>query len=89
MVNSTSESPTYLWLSQRDLAFLVNTASPEVRDKARLAQIIQGDADFRKKYVSDEKVFRAVIDDDEALLKISPKRFCSTFMIISKRPKNR
>jgi hypothetical protein len=76
MVNSTSESPTYLWLSQRDLAFLVNTASPEVRDKARLGQIIQGDADFRKKYVSDEKVFRAVIDDDEALLKISPKLFC-------------
>lgn len=58
-------------LSQRDLNFLVETASPEVSDKTSLKRIIQQDLDFRKKYVSDEKVFRSVINDDQALLKIS------------------
>jgi hypothetical protein len=68
----TSENPNEFRLSQQDLAFLANTASPEVRDKLRLQQIIREDIDFRNKYVSDEKVFRSVIEDDEALLKISP-----------------
>ena len=59
-------------LSSRDLDFLVNTATPGVTDKAKLKQVIQDDADFRSKYVSDETVFRSVVSDDEALLKISP-----------------
>jgi hypothetical protein len=67
-----AENRHRLRLSQRDLTFLVNTASPEVRDKAKLRQIIRDDADFRNRYVSDKKVFRAVIDDDQILLKISP-----------------
>ncbi len=71
----TSVNLNNLRLSQRDLTFLVNTASPEVRDKARLRQIIRDDVDFRNKYVSDEKVIRAVIEDEEALVKISPKLY--------------
>ncbi|MBW2431188.1 MAG: hypothetical protein JRF56_19700, partial [Deltaproteobacteria bacterium] len=59
-------------LSHRDLDFLVETASPDVTDKASLKRIIQEDADFRSKYVGDEKVFRTVIDDEQVLLKISP-----------------
>ena len=69
MTSATFKNPK---LSSRDLDFLVNTATPEVTDKAQLKQIIQDDADFRNKYVSDETVFRSVVSDDEALLKISP-----------------
>jgi hypothetical protein len=58
-------------LSQQDLDFLVQTVSPGVADKAALKTILQADKDFCNKYVGDENVFRAVIDDDEALLKIS------------------
>ncbi len=61
-----------LRLSHQDLNFLVETASPEVTDKASLKRIIQEDVGFRNKYVSDEKVFRTVINDDQTLLKISP-----------------
>ena len=62
-------------LLNRDLDFLVRTASPEAADKASLKKIIQNDPDFRTRYVSDENVFRTVIDDDQALLKISPTLF--------------
>ena len=61
--------------SQQDLNFLIKTVSPGVADKAGLKRIIQEDADFRNKYVGDEKVFRTVINDDQALLKISPTLF--------------
>ena len=64
-----------LKLSDRDLDFLVETASPEVRDKYRLKQIIREDDDFRNTFIGDEKVFQRVMDDDEILLKISPTLF--------------
>jgi hypothetical protein len=61
-----------LSLSHQDLNFLIETVSPGVADKAGLKRIIQEDMDFRNKYVGDDKVFRTVINDDQALLKISP-----------------
>ena len=64
-----------LKLSDTDLDFLVETASPEVRDKSRLKQIIREDDDFRNTFIGDEKIFRRVMDDDEILLKISPTLF--------------
>jgi hypothetical protein len=62
-------------LSERDLDFLVETASPGVSDKANLKRIIREDEDFRNTYISDEKVFRKLMDDNEILLKISPILF--------------
>jgi hypothetical protein len=64
-----------LRMSDTDLDFLVETASPDVRDKHRLKQIIREDDDFRSTFVGDEKVFRRVMDDDEIFLKISPTLF--------------
>ena len=43
-----------LKLSDTDLDFLVETASPEVRDKYRLKQIIREDHDFRGTFIGDE-----------------------------------
>ncbi len=64
-----------LRLSDSDLDFLVDTVSPEVRDRSRLRQIIRQDRDFRNRYIGDEKVFRRLMDDDELFLKISPTLF--------------
>lgn len=64
-----------LQLTDRDLDFLVETASPEVADKTRLKQIISDDEDFRSSLLTDEKVFKRVMDDDEVFLKISPVLF--------------
>jgi hypothetical protein len=64
-----------LGLSDTDLDFLVETASPEIRDKQRLKQIIAEDDDFRSTFVGDEKVFRRVMDDEEIFVRISPMLF--------------
>jgi len=64
-----------LRLSQKDLDFLVESASPEVKDKTGLKEILKNDEDFRASFVGDEKVFRRVMDDEEIFLKISPNLF--------------
>ena len=61
--------------SDSDLEFLVDTVSPQVRDRSRLKQIIREDRDFRNRYIGDEKVSRRLMDDDELFLKISPTLF--------------
>jgi hypothetical protein len=62
-------------LSEGDLNFLIETVSPEIREKSGLGRIIREDEDFRKSYAGDEKVFRRVMGDEEILLKISPALF--------------
>ena len=72
-------------LSDRDLDFLAEISSPEIKDKSQLKQIIQEDEDFRNSYVGDEKVFRKLMDDKEVFLKISPALF---FEILLRRAAN-
>jgi hypothetical protein len=62
-------------LSEGDLDFLVETASPEATDRWRLKMIVKEDEDFRNTFVGDERVFRRVMDDDDIFLKISPTLF--------------
>jgi len=71
------ETATYknLRLSDRDLDFLVETGAPEVRDKARLKEIIRQDEDFRNTFIGDEKVCRQVMGDEQIFLRISPTLF--------------
>ena len=64
-----------LRLSGRDLDFLVETVSPEVKDKLKLRLIISEDEDFKNTFIGDERVFKRVMDDDEIFLKISPALF--------------
>jgi hypothetical protein len=64
-----------LGLSDNDLDFLIETVSPEVSDRSRLKQVIQEDKDFRNAYLTDKTIFRRLMDDDEALLRISPALF--------------
>ncbi len=72
-------------LSDRDIDFLVETASPQVADKAKLKQILIEDEDFRGTFVSDDAVFNRVVNDEEILLKISPTLF---FEILLRRAAN-
>lgn len=64
-----------LRLSDRDLDFLVETVHPEVVDKVKLKKIVREDEDFRNSFISDEKIFRRLIGDEEIFLKISPVLF--------------
>jgi hypothetical protein len=69
-----------LRLSDNDLDFLVETVSPDIADKYRLRRIIREDEDFRNTFISDEKIFNRVMDDEEILLKISPTLLFEIFL---------
>jgi hypothetical protein len=58
--------------SEADLDFVVEQAAPNAKDKARLKRLVQEDAFFRKALTGDERVFQAVMDDEESFLHISP-----------------
>jgi hypothetical protein len=62
-------------LSDHDLNFLVETVSPEVRDKSRLKEILRDDEDFKKTFLDHEKVYQAILYDEEIFIKISPSLF--------------
>jgi hypothetical protein len=65
----------YRELTGKDLDFLVETVSPEAKDKSRLRQIIREDQDIRKAYVEDDKVFRRFVDEEESFIRVSPLLF--------------
>jgi len=65
----------YLGLTEKDIDFLVETVSPETRDKGRLKQVMREDRDIRNSYVGDEKVFQRLMDEEETFLRISPILF--------------
>jgi hypothetical protein len=64
-----------LRLSDKDLDFLAETASPGAIDKPKLKQIIREDEKFRNNFIEDEKVFRRLMGEDEIFLRISPALF--------------
>lgn len=64
-----------LRVSDKDLDFLVASATPEVKDRPKLKEILREDEDFRTSFIGDENVFRRVMDDEEIFLKISPNLF--------------
>ena len=59
-------------LTDNDLAFLVGEAAPDARDPALLMRLAQEDDQFRQALVSDDRVFRQVVEDEEILVRISP-----------------
>jgi hypothetical protein len=62
-------------LSDTDLEFLIETASPHATDMYHLKQALREDAILRHAYLLDEQVAQRVIHDDEVLIRISPRLF--------------
>ena len=67
-------------LSDSDLDFLVDTVSPHISYKPGLKKILRSDADFRHGYLTDQKVLRRLLDEDDVLLKISTPLFFEIFL---------
>ena len=67
--------PGAVRLSDSELDFLVAAVAPEVRERSRLRQLIDGDDDFRQAFIGDEKAFHKVMADEEVFLKISPRLY--------------
>jgi hypothetical protein len=64
-----------LRLSDGDLEFLIEAASPAVKDKSKLKQILIEDEDFRNEFIGDDKVFRKAMNEQDILVRISPSLF--------------
>ncbi|UCE83616.1 MAG: hypothetical protein JSV47_03580 [Deltaproteobacteria bacterium] len=64
-----------LRFTDADLDFLVSVVAPDVKDKAKLRQLIQQDEDFRDSFIGDKRTFRQVVADEELFLKISPRLY--------------
>lgn len=71
----TSSKRVGMRFTDTDLDFLIDAVSPDVSDKPALKRIISEDEDFRNTFLSEEKVLRRLMDDDEILLKITPRLF--------------
>lgn len=67
--------PKQLSLSERDLEFLIETASPGGTDKFGLKRILREDNVLRNAFIRDERVIRKVIEDEQVFLRISPPLF--------------
>lgn len=61
--------------SEGDLDFLAAAAAPEGTDRRRLARVLEEDEDFRAAFIGDERTFRRLISDEDALLTITPKLY--------------
>ncbi len=59
-------------LTDYDLAFVIDTASPGATGPERLRPLLREDEALRKAMVGDPRVFQRVSGDDEAFVRISP-----------------
>jgi hypothetical protein len=73
------------FLTEKDIDFLIEAVHPEVIDKLKLKKIIREDEGLRTAFISDDKVFGRLMNDDEIFLKISPRLF---FEILLRRVAN-
>lgn len=64
--------PRAVELNNFDLGFVIETTSPAAADPERLRPLLREDEAFRKAMVGDPRVFKRIISDDEAFVRISP-----------------
>ena len=69
-------------LPESDILFLVETALPGRTDREQAAALIRDDADFIDALLGDERVFDRLMNDDEVLVRVSPRLF---FAVLLKR----
>jgi hypothetical protein len=68
-----------------DLEFLAATGAPEVGDRQRLKRLLAEDGDFREAFLEDERVFRRIILDKDAFLRISPRLYFEVLLRRTRR----
>lgn len=76
----------YLRVSDSDLRFIIETLSPQLIDRI---DIIKEDEEILMGMLEDDRLFSRVIDDDEIMLKISPKLFFTILMVKARKDLNR
>lgn len=68
-------------LPDGDLLFLVQTAMPGRDDNERVVDLIRNDPDFVEALLRDERVLRRLVDDDKALVRVSPRLYFAALLL--------
>ncbi len=76
----------YLRLSNNDLMFVLETLSPELKSRM---DTIKDDEEIILGMLEDSRLFSRIMNDDEIMLKISPKLFFTVLMIKARIDLNR
>jgi len=71
---------TFRKFCKEDFLFLINTLMPGYRDKEKMIRILRDDEDILLGMITDEKLFRHLIEDPESIIKISPYLFFTVLL---------
>jgi hypothetical protein len=67
-------------LQDSDLAFLIRTLIPDCRDIPQMMRTLREDEEILEGMLEDERLFRILTDDPDALVRISPRLFFSVLL---------
>ena len=62
----------YLRLSETDLRFVVQTVATQRTDHEHVMDIVRDKPDFLEQMLDDDTLFRRLVDDEEAIVRVSP-----------------
>ena len=60
-------------LSDSDLEFIVETVTPDARDRARVATLVRDKPDILDAMIGDPRLVQRILDDEEAIVHVSPR----------------
>jgi hypothetical protein len=76
---------TSLLFSERDLLFLIKTLIPNCSDCTRMMRVLRDDEEILEGMLSDEKLFKILIENPDSIIRVSPHLF---FTVLLNRVKN-
>lgn len=65
---------------EQDYSFIIETLMAGHADKHHMKQVLREDREIRDAMLADDRLFRRIIDDEEALLRISPIFYFSVLL---------
>jgi hypothetical protein len=73
--------PQTATFSEGDLDYIMDSLATDTRERATLARAVCEDRDIREAVLADDRVFRAMLDSDEAFINVSGHLFFSVLLL--------
>ncbi|MBW1991441.1 MAG: hypothetical protein JRI59_04880, partial [Deltaproteobacteria bacterium] len=78
-------SSPYFSLTSADIDFLAQAATPELKDRHSLKQLLETDSDFRAAFLEHEGVARLVTREKDVFVRISPHLYFEILLRLARR----
>jgi hypothetical protein len=72
--------PQTATFSEGDLDYIMDSLATDSRERATLARAVREDREIREAILADERVFRAMLDSDEAFINVSGYLFFTVLL---------